>query len=47
VKFSVCRDSLESFELTVEQLLPELDEVQKAEAFWREEVAQADQVLTF
>jgi peroxiredoxin family protein len=47
VKFSICRDSLEYFELTVEQLLPELDEVQKAEAFWKEEIAQADQVLTF
>lgn len=47
VKFSICRDSIEYFELTVEQLLPELDEVQKAEAFWKEEVAQADQVLTF
>ncbi len=47
VKFSICRDSIEYFELTVDQLLPELDEVQKAEAFWKEEVAQADQVLTF
>lgn len=47
VKFSVCRDSLELFELRVEHLLPELDEVQRAEAFWKEEVAQADKVLTF
>ncbi|TAJ29977.1 MAG: hypothetical protein EPO64_03425 [Nitrospirae bacterium] len=47
VKFSICRDSIEYFELTVDQLLPELDEVQKAEAFWKEEIAQADQVLTF
>ncbi|MBM4125229.1 MAG: DsrE family protein [Nitrospira sp.] len=47
VKFSICRDSIESFELTVDQLLPELDEVQNASAFWKEEIAQADQVLTF
>lgn len=47
VKFSVCRDSLDYFELTVDQLIPELDEVQKAEAFWKEAVAQADQIMTF
>ncbi|MEW6542822.1 MAG: DsrE family protein [Nitrospirota bacterium] len=47
VKWSVCRDSIELFELKVDQLIPELDEVQKAEAFWKEEVAQADRVLTF
>ena len=47
VKFSVCRDSLDYFDLRVDQLIPELDEVQKAEAFWKEEVAKADQVLTF
>ncbi|MFQ5930852.1 MAG: DsrE family protein [Nitrospiraceae bacterium] len=47
VKFSVCRDSVEWFELRVEQLIAELDEVQSADAFWKEEVAQADQVLTF
>ncbi|MBD0305427.1 MAG: DsrE family protein [Nitrospiraceae bacterium] len=46
-KFSVCRDSLQYFDLQVEQLIPELDEVQKAEAFWKEEVATAEQVLTF
>ncbi len=47
VKFSICRDSIEYFDLGVDQLIPELDEVQRAEAFWREEVAQADQVVTF
>lgn len=46
-KFSVCRESLEYFDLPVEQLIPELDEVQKPEAFWKEEVTTADQVLTF
>lgn len=46
-KFSICRSSMEYFELRVEHLIPELDEVQAAEAFWKEEVAQADQVLTF
>ncbi|MDE3035347.1 MAG: DsrE family protein [Nitrospirota bacterium] len=47
VKLAICRDTLEYFEIGVEQLLPELDEVQKAEAFWKEAVAPADQVLTF
>ena len=47
VKLSICRDTMEYFEIGVEQILPELDEVQKAEAFWKEEVSQADQVLTF
>lgn len=47
VKLSICRDTMEYFEISVEQILPELDEVQKAEAFWKEEASQADQVLTF
>ncbi len=47
VKFSVCRDSLDYFDLRVDQLIRELDEVQKAEAFWKEEIAKADRVLTF
>lgn len=47
VKLSICRDTIEYFEIGVEQLLPELDEVQKAEAFWKEAVAPADQLLTF
>jgi peroxiredoxin family protein len=46
-KLSVCRDSMEYFDLPVEKLIPELDEVQRAQAFWKEEVAKADQVLTF
>jgi len=46
-KFSVCRESLEYFEIPVEKLIPELDEVQRAEAFWKEAVLPADQVLTF
>lgn len=46
-KFSVCRDSIEYFEIGVEKLIPELDEVQKLEAFWKEEVLSADQVMTF
>jgi len=46
-KFSVCRESMEYFDLTVAQVIPELDEVQKADAFWKEEVATADQVLAF
>ena len=47
VKFSVCRDSLRYFQISVENLIPELDEVQQADAFWKEEIAEADQVLTF
>nr|MBI3614221.1 DsrE family protein [Nitrospirota bacterium] len=47
VKLSICRETMEYFEIGVEQLLPELDEVQQAEAFWKEAVAPADQVLTF
>jgi peroxiredoxin family protein len=46
-KFSVCRDSLDYFEVSVDKLIPELDEVQRAEAFWKEEVLNADQVFTF
>lgn len=47
VKFSVCTDSLKYFGVNVEELIPELDEVQTAEAFWKEAVLPADQVLTF
>ena len=47
VKFSVCRESIEYFDLRVEQLIPELDEVQRAEAFWKEAVLMSEQVLTF
>jgi hypothetical protein len=38
---------MEYFDLTVAQVIPELDEVQKADAFWKQEVATADQVLAF
>lgn len=47
VKFSVCKDSMRFFDVRVEELIPELDEVQTAEAFWREAVLPADRVLTF
>ncbi|WP_342347852.1 DsrE/DsrF/DrsH-like family protein [uncultured Nitrospira sp.] len=47
VKFSVCTDSLKYFGVKVEELIPELDEVQTAEAFWKEAVLPTDQVLTF
>jgi peroxiredoxin family protein len=47
VKFAVCTDSLKYFGVKVEELIPELDEVQTAEAFWKEAVLPADQVLTF
>ncbi len=47
VKFSICRESIRYFDLKVENLLPELDEVQTAESFWNQEVEGADQVLTF
>jgi peroxiredoxin family protein len=47
VKFSVCKDSLKYFDLRVEELIPELDEVQTAESFWKEAVLPADRILTF
>ena len=47
VKFSICRESIRYFDLKVENLLPELDEVQTAESFWNQEVEGADRVLTF
>ena len=47
LKLSVCKDSLHFFDLRPEDLIPELDEVQTAEAFWKEAVLPADQVLTF
>ncbi|MGH7254759.1 MAG: DsrE family protein [Nitrospirales bacterium] len=47
VKFSVCRESVELFDLTVQQLIPEIDEIQRLDSFWKEEVAEADKVLTF
>lgn len=47
VKFSVCKDSMRYFDVRVEELIPELDEVQTAEAFWKEAILPADRVLTF
>jgi hypothetical protein len=35
------------FDVRVEELIPELDEVQTAEAFWKEAILPADRVLTF
>ena len=46
VKLSVCKDFLRYFEIRPEDPIPELDEVQTAEAFWKEAVLPADQVLT-
>ncbi len=47
LKLSVCQDSLRYFAIKPEELIPELDEVQTAEAFWKEAVLSADQVMTF
>lgn len=47
VKLSICKESVEFFELMLEDLLPEIDEVQPIESFWKEEVMAADHVLTF
>lgn len=47
VKLAVCKDSLRYYDLRVEDLIAELDEVQTAEAFWQEAVVPADHVLTF
>ncbi len=35
IKLSVCKDSLRYFDLRPEDLIPELDEVQTAETFWK------------
>ena len=47
VKLAVCKDSLRYYDLRVEDLIAELDEVQTAEAFWKEAVVPADHVFTF
>ncbi len=47
VKLAVCKDSLRYYDLRVEDLIAELDEVQTAEAFWKEAVDPADHVITF
>jgi peroxiredoxin family protein len=47
VKFSVCRDSLAYFDITVDQIISEIDEVQGLDAFWKEDVGTADQVVAF
>ncbi len=47
VKLSACKDSLRYFSFKPEELIAELDEVQTAEAFWKEAVLPADQVWTF
>lgn len=47
VKLSLCRESIAYFEIKVEHIFPEIDEVQPPETFWKEEIEQADHVLTF
>ena len=47
VKFSVRGDSDGYISIPVEDLIPELNAVQQAKAFWKEEVSEADQVLRF
>ena len=47
IKLSACKDSLRYFDLKPEDLIPELDEIQSTEAFWKEAVIPADQVFTF
>lgn len=47
MKLSVCKNSLRYFGGRPENLIPELDEVQTTETFWKEAVLPADQVLTF
>ena len=47
IEFSLHRDSVGHFSISVEELIPELDEVQQTEAFWKEEVSEADPNLTF
>jgi peroxiredoxin family protein len=47
VKLSICRDSLAYFDITVDQIIAEIDEVQGLDAFWKEEISTADQVVAF
>ncbi|MEX5212869.1 MAG: DsrE family protein [Nitrospiraceae bacterium] len=47
VKFSICRDSLSYFDITVDQVIAEIDEVQGLDAFWKEDISAADQVVAF
>lgn len=47
VKFSICRESLRYFDLKVESLIPEIDEVQTAESFWKQEIESSERILTF
>lgn len=47
VKFSICRDSMAYFEIPVEQVIAEIEEVQDIKAFWKEEMETANQVMTF
>ena len=47
VKFSLCRDSMAYFEIPVEQVIAEIEEVQDMDAFWKEEMETASQVVTF
>ncbi len=46
-KFSICRDSMAYFDIPVEQVIAEIEEVQDIKAFWKEEMETADQVVTF
>lgn len=47
VKYYVCSSSLAIWGLKKEQLIPEIDEVRGLPAFLLEDMATADQVLTF
>lgn len=46
-KFSICRDSMAYFDIPVEQVIAEIEEVQDMKAFWKEEMETANQVVTF
>lgn len=46
-KFSICRDSMAYFEIPVEQVIAEIEEVQDMKAFWKEEMEPANHVVTF
>ena len=47
VKFSVSCDFVGYFSIPVEELIPEQDKVQQTPAFWKEEISETGQVLTF
>lgn len=47
MKLSICTDSLRYFDIRPEDLIPEFDEMQTAESFWKAAILPTNQVLKF